>query len=100
MYIIIYFRGDDYKLHTKCVSEIERYSAKGWQPPANHNKGEKKQQAWLEVVQATLDKAGNTLKPTTRNLLNTLTKHDNVPRKRPKFLVRPMCFVILFLKYG
>ena len=45
------FHGDDYALHTSCISEAEKYQGKLYkdsnrgQPP----KGEKKQQAWLEV---------------------------------------------------
>jgi len=85
----VYFTssGDDYKTHTKCISEIERYSAKGWVPPANHNKGEKKQNEWMDIVQATLDKHANSISPSCRNLLHTISKHDNVPRKKPKFIV-------------
>jgi hypothetical protein len=32
------FPGDSYQQHNKCVSEEERYSAKGWQPKPNANK--------------------------------------------------------------
>ncbi len=32
------FAGDDYKIHTKCITEEEKYSAKGWQPRASANK--------------------------------------------------------------
>ena len=45
------FYGDDYASHTSCISEAEKYQGKLYkdsnrgQPP----KGEKKQQAWLEV---------------------------------------------------
>ena len=42
-------RGDEYKEHTKCISEEEKYSGKNFQPKANANKGEKKQEAWVEV---------------------------------------------------
>ena len=32
------FPGDSYKTHTSCISEAEKYSAKGWQPKPNANK--------------------------------------------------------------
>ena len=32
------FPGDTYKEHIKCISEEEKYSAKGWQPKASANK--------------------------------------------------------------
>jgi len=79
------FVGNDYQGHTKCISEQEKYGGPGYKPAENQNKGEKKQMAWYETVQANLKKAGNTLRPTARTLLQYLTKHENVPRKKPKF---------------
>ena len=32
------FPGDSYQSHTKCITENEKYSAKGWQPKASANK--------------------------------------------------------------
>lgn len=81
------YRGDEYKGHTKCISEEEKYGGDGFKAPPNRNKGEKKQQAWVEIVQATMESAGKFLQPAARNLLQALTKHENVPRKKPKFLV-------------
>lgn len=77
----------EYASHTKCVSEAEKYGGGDWKAPSNFNKGEKKQQAWVDTVNETLKNAGAKLNPPSRSLLQTLAKHDNVPRKKPKFLV-------------
>ena len=76
------FGGNDYWDHTSCVTEAERYQGATYVPSVN--KGEVKQQAWLEKVQAKLeasDGAAN-LKPYMTRLL----AFDNVPRKRAKFV--------------
>jgi len=80
------FHGDEYKAHTKCITELEKYSEVGFRNAPNHNKGEKKQESWVEIVRATLDGKGPTLNPASRSLLHSLAKHDNVPRKKAKFL--------------
>lgn len=41
------FRGDDYKEHIKCVSEDQKYGGKGFE--AKTNKGDAKQQEWIQV---------------------------------------------------
>ena len=40
-------RGDDYQLHTSCISEDQKYGGKGY--VAKPNKGQAKQEAWTEV---------------------------------------------------
>ncbi len=42
-------RGEDYKQHTKCISEEEKYSGKDYKAKPGANKGEKKQEMWTEV---------------------------------------------------
>lgn len=73
--------------HIKCVSEVEKYAGTGWKAPANFNKGEKKQQAWVDTVSDALKNGGGTLTPACKSLLQAISKHDNVPRKKPKFFV-------------
>lgn len=41
------FRGDDYKEHVKCVSEDQKYGGKDFE--AKTNKGDAKQQEWIQV---------------------------------------------------
>jgi len=80
------FRGKEYQSHTKCISEEQKYAAAGWKAPANRNKGERKQEAWVETIQGVVQTAGDTLTPAARSLLQVMTKHENVPRKKPKFM--------------
>ncbi|XP_062602167.1 cell growth-regulating nucleolar protein-like, partial [Saccostrea cucullata] len=42
------FWGQEYDKHTKCISEEEKYSGKNYVPKAGANKGEQKQNQWLE----------------------------------------------------
>lgn len=79
------FRGDEYVKHTKCITEDERYGGKGFTLKASANKGERKQQEWINVVQNLLNSSPNLSAP-ERNILNTLSKHENIPRKKAKFL--------------
>lgn len=77
------FLGDGYKEHTKCISEEEKYSGKDFVPRMNANKGEKKQDEWIEKVQSAIEnaKANNKLK----HILMQIKNFDNIPRKKAKF---------------
>lgn len=44
-----YFRGDEYKEHTKCITEDQKYGGKDYQAKPSSNKGEVKQEKWIEV---------------------------------------------------
>ncbi|XP_053619570.1 cell growth-regulating nucleolar protein [Plodia interpunctella] len=84
------FLGKDYENHTKCITEEERYSGKGFM--AKEKKGEKKQNTWVEMLQSVLDEqkgiAGN-----VRRIIETVSKQNNTPRKKPKFVnfVKNVC---------
>jgi len=83
------FYGDDYKSHNQCMSEDQRYSKEGregWDPAVGQgNKGEKKQQQWVGKLRELLETA-NSLDPAVRHIIDTIVDHDNIPRKRPKFI--------------
>ena len=49
LHTIIYFRGNEYEKHTQCISEEEKYSGKNYVAKQSANKGEVKQQQWIEV---------------------------------------------------
>merc|ERR1712058_30197 len=49
------------------------------------NKGEQKQQQWVFKLRQLLETA-DSLDPAVRNIINTIVDHDNIPRKRPKFV--------------
>ncbi|XP_076461870.1 cell growth-regulating nucleolar protein-like [Babylonia areolata] len=75
------FWGDSYQTHIKCVSEEEKYSGKNF--VAKPNKGEVKQEQWIQKVQAAIQKAP--ANPQLKNLLHRLEDFPNVPRKKAKF---------------
>ncbi|KYN04290.1 PREDICTED: cell growth-regulating nucleolar protein [Cyphomyrmex costatus] len=79
------FRGDEYVAHTKCITEAERYGAKHYVPKPGANKGERKQQEWINIVNDLLHGTME-LSNAERNFLNTLSKYENIPRKKAKFL--------------
>merc|ERR1719331_1786105 len=72
-----------------CMSEEQRYSKEGrggWDPSVGQgNKGEKRQNAWIanlrKILQETSDLDGD-----VRNILDTIQEHENIPRKKPKFI--------------
>merc|ERR1719193_2186490 len=72
-----------------CMSEEQRYSKEGragWDPAVGQgNKGEKRQNAWIanlrKILQETSDLDGD-----VRSILDTIQEHENIPRKKPKFV--------------
>ncbi|XP_011698030.1 PREDICTED: cell growth-regulating nucleolar protein [Wasmannia auropunctata] len=79
------FRGDEYVAHNKCITEAERYGAKDYVPKPGANKGERKQQEWINVVNDLLNGTVD-LSSVERNFLNSLSRYENIPRKKTKFL--------------
>lgn len=75
------FRGDDYKSHNRCISEDQKYGGRDFQAKAN--KGDLKQQQWIERVQEAVSRpdVGSEL----QQVLRRLSVYENVPRKRAKF---------------
>lgn len=84
------FLGHDYEAHIKCVTEEERYSGKGF--VSKEKKGEKKQNAWVEMLQGVLEEQKTASKNVLR-IIETISKHNNTPRKKPKFInfVKNVC---------
>ncbi|XP_036956668.1 cell growth-regulating nucleolar protein [Acanthopagrus latus] len=75
------FWGDDYKNHVKCISEDQKYGGKGYEAKAN--KGDVKQQQWLQRVHEAMNKPGVGAK--LKDVLRQVSLYDNVPRKKAKF---------------
>ncbi|XP_072239292.1 cell growth-regulating nucleolar protein [Leuresthes tenuis] len=75
------FWGDDYKNHNKCISEDQKYGGKGYEAKAN--KGDVKQQQWIQRVHEAMGKPGVSAK--LRDVLRQVSTYDNVPRKKAKF---------------
>ncbi|XP_040890098.1 cell growth-regulating nucleolar protein [Toxotes jaculatrix] len=75
------FWGDDYKNHVKCISEDQKYGGKGYEAKAN--KGDVKQQQWIQRIHEAMNKPGISAK--LKNVLTQVSTYDNVPRKKAKF---------------
>lgn len=75
------FWGNDYQSHTKCISEEEKYCGLGYVPKVN--KGEAKQEQWIEKVQGAIEKAASN--HALKSLLIKLKDYPNIPRKQQKF---------------
>lgn len=78
--------ADTYPAHIKCVSEEEKYSAKGFVPRPSANKGERKQKKWQDIINS-MQETQNSLSHDEQAILNVIVKHENVPRKKIKFQV-------------
>ena len=78
--------GQEHKAHIKCISEEEKYSAKGFVAKPGQNKNERKQTEWVAMVQNVVQSVGNTNDELT-NALQRISQHENIPRKKPKFMV-------------
>uniref|UniRef100_A0A1B0G8Y6 Zinc finger C2H2 LYAR-type domain-containing protein n=1 Tax=Glossina morsitans morsitans TaxID=37546 RepID=A0A1B0G8Y6_GLOMM len=77
------FRGEDYVAHTKCITEAEKYSGKDY--VRKENNGEKKQDAWMDIVRSILASTDYELSAPTREIFQRLENYENVPRKKAKF---------------
>ncbi|XP_054473525.1 cell growth-regulating nucleolar protein [Anoplopoma fimbria] len=75
------FWGDDYKNHLKCISEDQKYGGKGYEGKAN--KGDVKQQQWIQRVHDAMNNPGVSAK--LKGVLQQVSSYDNVPRKKAKF---------------
>lgn len=83
--IFICYSYDTAKAHCQCVTEEQRYSAKGFVPKASSEKGKRKQSGWVDIVQSLIE--SKDLSNDERQFLNVIGKYDNVPRKKNKFQV-------------
>lgn len=72
--------------HTKCVTEEERYAAKGSIPNGVVKKGEVKQQSWTDLLQSITNTTPNAT-ANQRRIFEVISNSVNVPRKKNKFIV-------------
>jgi len=81
------FTMETSKLHNKCFNEDEKYAAGGGSLQApSVRKGEAKQSNWTDFIHEIFEKTRQKIDTASRNLIQTLLKHDNIPRKKPKFV--------------
>lgn len=78
------FWGDDYKQHTSCISEAERYEKTVYKGPRkNDTQGRKltPQEVWTGIIHDSLQNCPSTI----ASYLESLSSYDNVPRKEKAF---------------
>lgn len=75
------FWGSEFKMHTRCITEDEKYGGTGYQKKMT--KGDVKQQEWLKKIQDASMNGG--LSNKAKELLESLLDYDNIPRKQAKF---------------
>lgn len=90
------FWGDDYRKHTSCLTEAERYEKTVYRGPKkgsdgedtserNHKKRKRNpQEIWNDLIAAAAS-AATDVDPALRRTLEDLTRLDNVPRKEKQF---------------
>jgi len=82
------FNYETVKDHCQCVTEEQRYSAKGFVAKPSADKGKRKQAGWVDIVQSVINRKD--LSNDEKQFLNVISKYDNVPRKKNKF--QNFCF--------
>jgi len=77
------FEKDDYRTHTVCITEAERYEKSLYKGPTKGNKNERlsPQEAWMEIIKTSL----NSAPPGIKNFLHQISSFENVPRKEKPF---------------
>jgi len=77
------FWGDDYRAHTSCITEAERYEKTVYKGPKKNETNRKltPQERWMAIIQESLDTAPPSLKPHFEQIVDL----DNVPRKEKQF---------------
>jgi cell growth-regulating nucleolar protein len=74
----LYSFTDDYRAHTSCITEAERYE----KAPIGGKPGKRNpQQEWMNIVESCI----NTCPGPLKNYLQTMSGLDNVPRQEKKF---------------
>jgi len=79
------FGWDEYETHTQCVSEAQKYQGSLYSAKESENKGAKKQNSWLEIVQQTIADPGSNIPAPVKANLEKLLGFDNIPRKQKPF---------------
>lgn len=77
------FWGNDFKFHVKCITENEKYGGKDYVPKPTSNKGEVKQEKWIEHIHSVL--ATKKISGPLSGVLKDIVTFSNIPRKKSKF---------------
>jgi len=78
------FWGDDYRSHTSCITEAERYEKTVYKGPRKNDTSNRKltpQENWMNVINDSL----NTCPPNLKCYIELIATCENVPRKERPF---------------
>lgn len=75
------FHGTEYELHTRCISEAQKYMGKLYDADSVKREGAK-QDSWIDAVYDALQEYEGPMK----YLVEKLAMYDNIPRKQKAFV--------------
>ncbi|CAK9110390.1 unnamed protein product [Durusdinium trenchii] len=79
------FAWNEWETHTSCVSEAQKYQGNLYQPKESTNKGQLKQDAWVDNVRQAIEDPKMDIAPQMRSQMEKLLGFDNIPRKQKAF---------------
>lgn len=79
------FAWNEWEAHTSCVSEAQKYQGNLFQAKESSNKGQQKQDAWVENVEKVIEDPASKVSPQVKGLLQKLLGFSNIPRKQKPF---------------
>jgi hypothetical protein len=78
--------SDDYRSHTSCVTEAERYEKSVYRGPRKNETGHRKltpQESWMETIRSSLN---NPIPSNIQGYIQQLSNMENAPRKENAFI--------------
>mmetsp|Transcript_64507 Transcript_64507/g.120026 ORF Transcript_64507/g.120026 Transcript_64507/m.120026 type:complete len:253 (+) Transcript_64507:83-841(+) len=75
----------EWEAHTKCISEQEKVEGSLYVHKESANKGQQKQDAWLDNVRNRIEDPNAKIKPHIKAQLEKLLDYSNIPRKQKPF---------------
>lgn len=78
------FWGDDYRKHTSCITEAERYEKTVYKGPKKNDTSKRKltpQEIWISIINESL----HSCPPNLTRHIETIVSYENVPRKEKAF---------------
>jgi cell growth-regulating nucleolar protein len=85
LFTIFHFFADDYRSHTSCISEAERYEKTVYKGPKKGDTSKRKltpQELWISILTESLD---NNCPPDLTSYIQQIISYENVPRKEKAF---------------
>mmetsp|Transcript_28138 Transcript_28138/g.52774 ORF Transcript_28138/g.52774 Transcript_28138/m.52774 type:complete len:237 (-) Transcript_28138:25-735(-) len=79
------FAWNEWESHTSCMSEAQKVQGSLYQARESTNKGQAKQDTWVDGVRRAIEDPQTDVAPQIRNLLEKLLGFDNIPRKQRPF---------------